>query len=78
MKSSFIISNRSSKCRFIPQNTEQHEQTEATVDNDIDNIIEEVASKKKGGRKPRKTQATGILDIATKEYFGEYGKLNFN
>lgn len=43
-----------------PEQSEQPEQTEATVDNDIDNIIEEVASKKKGGRKPRKTQAMVI------------------
>jgi hypothetical protein len=43
-----------------PEQPEQPEQTEATVDNDIDNIIEEVASKKKGGRKPRKTQATVV------------------
>lgn len=43
----------------------EHEQTEQTeqetnVETDIDNIIEEVASKKKGGRKPKKTQATVV------------------
>lgn len=44
------------------QESEQPEQTETNVetDIDIDNIIEEVASKKKGGRKPRKTQATVV------------------
>ena len=40
--------------------SEQPEQTETNVETDIDNIIEEVASKKKSGRKPRKTQATVV------------------
>lgn len=46
----------------IHEQTEQTEQTEqeTNVETDIDNIIEEVASKKKGGRKPKKTQATVV------------------
>jgi len=46
-----------------PEQSEQPEQTEQTETNaetDIDNIIEEVISKKKSGRKPRKAQATVV------------------
>jgi hypothetical protein len=43
-----------------PEPDQSEQQTETNVETDIDHIIEEVASKKKGGRKPRKTQATVV------------------